>query len=56
MAAKSDGPATTLLIPVSWGEFFDKISILEIKKEKECVVHVYIKRVPITVFQEIILK
>ena len=33
MAAKSDGPATTLLIPVSWGEFFDKISILEIKKE-----------------------
>jgi hypothetical protein len=34
MAAKSDGPATTLLIPVSWGEFFDKISILEIKKEK----------------------
>ena len=32
MAAKSDGPATTLLIPVSWGEFFDKISILEIKK------------------------
>ena len=33
MAAKSDGPATTLLIPVSWGELFDKISILEIKKE-----------------------
>ena len=33
MAAKSDGPATTFLIPVSWGEFFDKISILEIKKE-----------------------
>ena len=33
MAAKSDGPATTLLIPVSCGEFFDKISILEIKKE-----------------------
>ena len=33
MAAKSDGPATTLLIPVSWGEFFDKISILELKKE-----------------------
>ena len=32
MAAKSDGPATTPLIPVSWGEFFDKISILEIKK------------------------
>ena len=33
MTAKSGGPATTLLIPVSWGEFFDKISILEIKKE-----------------------
>ena len=33
MATKSDGPATTLLIPVSWGEFFDKISILELKKE-----------------------
>ena len=33
MAAKSDRPATTLLIPVSCGEFFDKISILEIKKE-----------------------
>ena len=30
---KSVGPSTTLLIPVSWGEFFDKISILEIKKE-----------------------
>jgi len=33
MAASSDGPPTTPLIPVSWGEFFDKISILEIKKE-----------------------
>ena len=33
MANSSDGPPTTPLIPVSWGEFFDKISILEIKKE-----------------------
>ena len=30
---KSVGLSATLLIPVSWGEFFDKISILEIKKE-----------------------
>lgn len=33
MVIESDRLAAMPLIPVSWGELFDKISILEIKKE-----------------------
>jgi hypothetical protein len=33
MIIQSDGLAAMPFIPVSWGELFDKISILEIKKE-----------------------
>ena len=34
MTSKSIGQLKSPHIPVSWGELFDKISILEIKKEK----------------------
>ena len=34
MTSKSIGQLKSPYIPVSWGELFDKISILEIKKEK----------------------
>ena len=34
IAAPEDGPAAAPLVPVSWGELFDKITILELKADR----------------------